>query len=821
MRWAIFGATCIISVNIVSAQKQLFMQGIDGGNAINVASDKIEKCFTPPPFEFSQLKSLPEQKSDIDVTFINFPQNAETAFLYAVSIWESILSSPVTIHIIARWDSLDNSIVSESRPALNFRTFEAAPVADVYYPVALVEKLLAEEVNPGKSDIICNFNENMPWYFGTDGNTPSTSYDFVTSVLHDIAHGLGFYGFFKDENGMGYLDNANNLPSIYDYLVFNDLNQQISNKVLFESPSVELHEQLTSNKLKLNHTNIVSDDRETLDWIYSPDEWVDGSSIYHFKESTNRNQLMSFEIKKGEAIHHPGETTLKVLSEIGWESVSFIFEELKDFETPREKLPVSVGISSELPLNLSSFKIIFSIDNFSTADTVWFSYNSANNNFFGELPLDSHEGFVHYYFEVNSTDNRIFRFPSIAPQKKLSFRVGPDYYPPEIFHNAKKFIEKSASNFDLIAVVTDNTGVSEVKAEMKIDGKIKEIPLNSIRPGQDYFSGKISVSDEFGDASIVEYRLVAKDESTLGNYSTSPANGFYKVEIFEALGAAESYQNSFNSATGDFVLSDFLVSKPTGFNDGNLHTENPYHTSDIESEYYNHYAILKYPVILKKGGLMQFDEIVLVEPAEVGTSYTDKYFWDYVIVEGSKDYGKTWLPITKGYDSNIFEEWSSVFFESFVTDSLILNSEIKEMYRKHKINIIEESAFKEGDIVIFRFRLSSDKSVNGWGWAIDNLEIQQTYTGSDKLAENKNITIIPNPFVNTINIDFGTGYSAAKNIEIRIIDLTGKVVYNESWKKQSVKGIKEIDLSGLARGIYVVDIDNYNSNRLVQKIVKK
>ncbi|MCG6187231.1 T9SS type A sorting domain-containing protein [Maribellus maritimus] len=822
MKWAIFGAICIISANSVNGQKQLFMQGVDGANAINIASDGVEKCFIPPPVEFSQLKSLSEQKSDIDVTFIDFPQSAKTAFLYAVSIWESILSSPVTIHIIARWDSLDNYIVSESRPSLNFRIFEGAPVPEVYYPVALVEKLLAEEVNPGKSDIICSFNKNVPWYLGTDGNTPSSSYDFVTSVLHEIAHGLGFYGFFKDVNGMGYFNNTSNLPSIYDYHVFNDLEQQISNKALFESPSVELHEQLTSNKLKLNHTNTVSDSQETLDWIYSPGEWVDGSSIYHFKESTNRNELMSFETKKGKAIHHPGETTIKVLSEIGWESVSFTFEEIKDFEIPCEKFPLSVGISSDLPLNVSSFKAIFSTDNFSTADTIWFSYNSANDSFYGELPLDFHQGFIHYYFEVNSTDNRIFRFPSIAPEKQMSFRIGPDYYPPEIFHNPKKFIEKNNSDFDLIAQVTDNIGVAEVKAELKVDGIIKEVSLNSIHPEKDYFSAEISVFDEFDDASFVEYRLVAKDESTVGNYSTSPVNGFYRVEIFEALNEVESYQNNFDAATNDFVLSDFFISKPTGFNNGNLHTENPYHTSDIESEYYNHYAVLKYPVILKKGGLMQFDEIVLVEPAEVGASYTDKYFWDYVIIEGSKDYGKTWLPITKGYDSNIFEEWNSFFLGYSATDSTLVSSRMKEMYRQHKINIIEESTFKEEDVVVFRFRLSSDKAVNGWGWAIDNLEIQQTYTSSDKLAKNGNIAVFPNPFSNSINIDYGsTEYGAPGNIEIRILDLTGKVIYTEIWEKQSFLDTKEIDLSGLEKGFYLVNINNHHSNRLIQKILKK
>ncbi len=42
---------------------------------------------------------------------------------------------------------------------------------------------------------------------------------------------------------------------------------------------------------------------------------------------------------------------------------------------------------------------------------------------------------------------------------------------------------------------------------------------------------------------------------------------------------------------------------------------------------------------------MSFDEIVLVEPGETGTSYGDEEFWDYIVIEGSKDDVNTWLAI--------------------------------------------------------------------------------------------------------------------------------------------------------------------------------
>jgi hypothetical protein len=818
MRWAIFVVIYLIAINSVNGQKRLFTEGIKGDVAINIASDEIEKSFTPLPADFVQLKSASGQKSDIEVTFIDFPQSARDAFLYAVSIWETILSSPVPIHIMARWDSLDNNIVAESRPSLSFRTFEGAMVSDVYYPVTLVEKLVGEEVNPGEPDIICTFNKNMPWYFGTNGSTPDTRYDFVTAVLHEITHGLGFYGFLKDNDGIGFFNNASSLPSIYDYYIFNELNQQISDKTLFNSPSAELHHQLTSNKLKLYKVREMNNNHETLEWIYAPERWMEGSSIYHFKETAGSNELMSVEIKKGKAIHYPGDITLKVLSELGWESVSFVFNEIKDFETPVENIMVSIGTVSDMPLVNSSFCLIYSTDYFSSANTVQLAYNPAIRKFEGEMPLRFFQGVVQYYFEVNSADGRTFRFPSTAPEKKLDFRVGPDYYPPEIRHNPLRIISGNAG-FELSAIVTDNISVKNVKVEWKVNGIVSEFALGGGR-GDNFFSGAIPLVNNMNSSSRIEYRLVAEDGAALKNKSTKPAVGYYQVEFFEALEPVSSYQNNFNSSTSDFLLSDFLVSKQVGFADGNLHTVNPYQTSELENENYNHYAVLKYPVVIKNGGLIKFDEIVLVEPGEPGTNYHNSYFWDYVIVEGSKDGGKTWLPLTDGYDSHISTDWSSVF-QTSVINNMSVAAGWSEMYMKHTINITEDSDFNEGDVVIFRFRLASDNSVNGWGWAIDNLEIQPTYTGAEEILADKHIRFYPNPVIHSLKIDFpGARYLVTKDMQITITDLSGKRVYSENWSQHGLNSVKEIDLSGLQKGIYLAAISHGNNAELVQKIVK-
>ena len=54
--------------------------------------------------------------------------------------------------------------------------------------------------------------------------------------------------------------------------------------------------------------------------------------------------------------------------------------------------------------------------------------------------------------------------------------------------------------------------------------------------------------------------------------------------------------------------------------------------------------MLRHPLKFNESGmLINFNEIVLVEPGEDGSVFGSDDFYDYVIVEGSKNFGKTWF----------------------------------------------------------------------------------------------------------------------------------------------------------------------------------
>lgn len=797
------------------SQEQIKKSGIESGSSINIPTGEVNKIFVKPLEKENFLKSAQNNQIEIEVTYVNFPAEARQAFEYAVSIWENLLTSPVPVKIRATWEKFDNTALALGRPSTFHINFDGTQIKDTYYPVALAEKLAGKNINSGEADIICSFNSNYSWYFGTDGNTPSSKYDFVSAVLHEIVHGLGFSGFFEDNGQSGYYSNSSNLPSIYDFYLFNNQNQQLADASVFQIPSYELHKQLTSDAVKFYTPGNVSDEEHTHNWIYAPSNWSKGASIYHLEMGSG---LMDAYMHKGEAIHAPEETTLEVLAEMGWKSVVFDFDELKDIEEPVAEIPVDVGFFSDFEISDSELKIIFSKDYFISADSAELQYDGAFQKFSGNLPLEFFQGNIQYYFKLETANGKLFKHPSTAPSRKFSLRVGPDYFAPTMVHNPVKVISNSEPAINLSAEAHDNIGINSVKIEYKINGILQD-PFTLQNEKEDIYKGVLELKNQTISGDKLEYRIVAEDKSSRGNKRALPSSGYYSVSVFQPEAPVVSYVTDFEYSSADFIMADFSISPVPGFSSAVLHTKHPYPVSAIESEKYNLIAQLKTPVILQENGRMTFDEVVLVEPGQPQTSYLDEMFWDYVIVEGSKDGGKNWLPLADGYDSGFDETWKNTFESSWINNTSSANGQ-ENLFLKHSINLTENTGFNVGDTLIFRFRLASDKSVSGWGWAIDNLEIQKGFTtGSDDVIAGTNISVYPNPFSGSFYVDC-SGVENLNEVEILVTDMFGKTVYAERGVDSFYAEKKQVDLSDKTPGMYVVNISDGKSILSTNKIIK-
>jgi hypothetical protein len=142
------------------------------------------------------------------------------------------------------------------------------------------------------------------------------------------------------------------------------------------------------------------------------------------------------------------------------------------------------------------------------------------------------------------------------------------------------------------------------------------------------------------------------------------------------------------------------------------------------------------------------------------------------------------------------------------------------MFNEHVINLTNGENFAAGDTVLIRFRLASDQTINGWGWAIDNLKIQTLSTASSDLLAANDYNVYPNPFTSNVSIDC-SGVSNDSDVEIIINDLTGRNVYREMWYNSSSNVKKQIDLAELKSGVYLLSLSENNTLAMTKKIIKK
>lgn len=820
MRGRLVFTLLIVSVYAGYSQNSWKKEGIKLPHPICYASDETHSSFLEPPLEYyERLKSASTQKSNIEVTYTGFSAEAQKAFEHAVSIWESLIYSPVPIRVKANWQSLSQGVLASCGPTDYFKNFDSSQKWNVYYPIVLVEKMLGEEVNsPDQFDLVGSFNKDFTnWYFGIDGNTPDNQYDFVSTVMHELAHGLGFSGFFySDSRGRGGYG-TDGLSAIFDQFVTDNNLNNLVNKSIYPNPSTKLHQGLTSGWLDFN-TKLLDNQ---IPRLYAPSTWDDGSSIYHLDEVTyaasDTNSMMTPFAAKGEAVHNPGPNSLAIMYDMGWKTVSFKHKQLKDIEFVSGPVEFITEILSDYDLDLSKVFLVYSGNKFLKTDSVLLKATDIPANFSTKISMGKTTE-LNYYFSATDAKGRRFVFPSNAPTRYLTFKIGIDKVAPVVTHEPVKYMVTTNLSAKIDAEVTDNIGIKTVKIEYFINGgAIREIPLQN--DTNDIYTGNLVFpSGMVKDGDKISYRIVAVDSSSQSNIGRSPVSGYNIFYIQGIQNPVDKYVNNFETETNDFIGSDFTVATVTGFDSPALNSAHPYPSPDTDDMNFNFVSILKYPIILKPGGKMSFDEVVLVEPGEPGTKFGDDEFWDYVIVEGSKDGGNNWKPLIDGYDSNAQSSWLALYNSSMSgQNSAVVPG--KNLFVKREFELLANGNFQAGDTIQISFRLFSDPYAHGWGWIIDNLTIQDFGTDVNLLSiSSGEVVCYPNPASDRLNLQLQTKNTIEKLV-LKAFNSSGKMVYIQQFSVESNSFQTTIDLANYIPGLYLFTLDSEGGKVITRKIL--
>ena len=806
------------------SQQRWRKEGVTFPAPICYGSDKNHESFIDAPDEFlKRLKSTEQKKSSIVVSYIGFEEEPQAAFQYAVEIWEHLIASPIPIYMTARWTSLDEGVLGSCGPTSFFENFEAAPLKDRYYPVALVEKLQGEEITDASyPDMIAQFNsDNEDWYFGVDGNTPIGKYDFVSVVLHEIAHGLGFTGFFYEQDGLGTYGDILPYPGIFDEFVITGSGSQLVDTAIFSNPSASLLQQFRSNNLYFRSESAKSvSNNDGYPRLYAPATFDEGSSIYHLHESTydvgDTNSLMTPFFDRAEAVHDPGPMTLAMFADMGWVFTSILHDPVGDRELA-EAIVIEAEIQTDSEIDSTSVMLIYSDDGFANADTLPLVYSATQGLFVAQLDGLT-EGTYEYYLRVVDVTDRTFFLPGAVPDEYFEFKIGADLVAPVVSHQPVKSMLESDLSAEIVVEASDNIGVLGVGMEFILnDGP--ELALILEDQGGDVYRAILELQD-LVDGDSVRYRIIAVDSSSNANQTILPEDGYYTIAIDGLYEAVKTYTNDFNSETRDFILADFSIGVEDLFSNGALHSPHPYPSPDEDDVTYNFATLLKYPIVIDDRAMMSFREVVLVEPGEPGSQFGDDDFWDYVIVEGSKTGTTDWLPLIDGYDSGAKTSWKTVYERGIQGNN---STEVgrASYYINRELSLVANENFQAGDTIFIRFRLFSDPYAHGWGWAIDDLRIQDPPTAFDDVAYSPGeILVFPNPVRDQLFVQ-GSFKSNVGQLILSVYNGHGQLLSKEDITPGSNQLRHTLDVESLRPGLYLISFGFENGQLITHKFVKQ
>lgn len=263
-----------------------------------------------------------------------WPDDAKTAFEYGVSIWESLIDSTVPIRINACWSELGEGILGSSGATTFHRDFSGAPVAERWYQAALANALSGSDLNDADgadydgdgadADAEMNivYNRNFPWYFGTSGEPAGDEVDFVSVVLHEVCHGLGFAGSMVKSGTNGYWGWArSSYPAAYDQFTEEGGGGSGTSLLSYGSGTSALGSALTGGNVFFDGANAREENGGVPPRLYAPASWRPGSSYSHLDYDTfndTENQLMVWALSSGESAHSPGPIALGILRDLGW-----------------------------------------------------------------------------------------------------------------------------------------------------------------------------------------------------------------------------------------------------------------------------------------------------------------------------------------------------------------------------------------------------------------------------------------------------------------------------------------------------------------------
>jgi hypothetical protein len=312
----------------------------------------------------------------------NFPPEALAAWDKVNAALLRHITLVVDVEVNIEWKFIDGGFIGMGGSEGSHTDFPNAPFADTWYPRSLANQIAGTRLAPGP-DVGVDMNSDSPWDYS--GNPPQALKngvnDYVTTLMHEILHGMGFSGTASWADGVGTLGDSDGVTeperkyahlstaeasrrgspflcviapsmeqlktpetpltfakakapgetattksttitglSVWDHFIIDGEGNLLTNEDVYENGSEELGDALTGDDLFWNGPGGIKANGGKPVKIYAPAEWVGPSSYSHLDDATYDGGPDSILTAAGEKMPNIelGPRVVGILGDMGW-----------------------------------------------------------------------------------------------------------------------------------------------------------------------------------------------------------------------------------------------------------------------------------------------------------------------------------------------------------------------------------------------------------------------------------------------------------------------------------------------------------------------
>ena len=305
----------------------------------------------------------------------------------AIAAWDKVnaallrhITLVVDVEVNVEWKAIENGYIGMGGSLGSQMDFPNAAFAGTWYPISLANQIAGTRLAPGP-DVGVDMSSVVQWDYS--GNPPQALKngvnDYVTTLMHEILHGMGFSGTANWVDGDGQLGDSDGVVepdrkfahlstaeaarrsspflcvlapaseqiktpdaprtfaktpqpaarsattttsglAVWDHFVVDGSGHQLIDEAVYANPSVDLGDALTGENLFWSGPGGIGANSGQPVKLYAPKEWSGPSSYSHLDDATYDGGPDSILTSAGEKMPNIelGPRVIGMLGDMGW-----------------------------------------------------------------------------------------------------------------------------------------------------------------------------------------------------------------------------------------------------------------------------------------------------------------------------------------------------------------------------------------------------------------------------------------------------------------------------------------------------------------------